>query len=307
MRIFSIFCFWSIFRFWANFSDIRHKLFRKVVKTAFSMFRRTLCWEVFFRKVLQFVFWLWAKYFLNLGENFTEKKSKTYPACSENILTKLNFRRIFWSLCILGLWVKVFLNFGSFFANLPKQNSKVQTNTSVSFFGKIHFSRFLVQTFSDVQQNINRKIVKTSFYLFRKPVEETDLFELFNVFRTYSEFEQSFFWLLAESFHIKLSKLLSTCSGSTPGWKTTFFWQNLSGLTSELQKKLFLTIGKSSTHRLSKLFSPCLGNKVKKQIFHKVFGFYVSSDFKRNLFWLLEISLCEFVKTAFYDFSGTLC
>ena len=193
-----------------------------------------------------------------------------------------------------------------FLQTCPNRFLKFRQTLWWVFNGKIHFSRFLVQTFSDVQQNLNRKIVKTSFYLFRKPVEETDLFELFNVFRTYSEFEQSFFWLLAESFHIKLSKLLSTCSGSTPGWKTTFFWQNLSGLTSELQTKLFLTIGKSSTHRLSKLFSPCLGNKVKKQIFHKLFGFYVYSDFKRNLFWLLEISLCEFVKTAFYEFRRTL-
>ena len=32
------------------FSDIRHEFFRKVVKTAFSMFRRTLWWKVFFGK-----------------------------------------------------------------------------------------------------------------------------------------------------------------------------------------------------------------------------------------------------------------
>ena len=165
---------------------------------------------------------------------------------------------------------------------------------------------FCFKHFSDVQQRLNRKFVKTSFYLFREPVEETDLFKCFNVFRTYSEFEQSFFWHLAQSFPIKLSKLLSTGSGNTLGWKTIFFWQNLSGLTSELQTKLFLTIGKTSTDRLSKLFSPCIGNQVKKQIFHKLFGFYVYSDFKRNLFRLLENSLCEFVETAFYEFRRIL-
>ena len=53
-------------------SDIRHKLNRKVVKTAFSIFRRTGWWKVFFRKVLQSIIGLWANHFLNLGDNFTE-------------------------------------------------------------------------------------------------------------------------------------------------------------------------------------------------------------------------------------------
>ena len=83
----------------------------------------------------------------------------------------------------------------------------------------------MVETFSDVQQNLNRKVVKTSFYLLRKPVEETDLFEFFNVFRTYLDFQQNFFWLLAENFPIKLSKLLPTRSRSTVGWKL-FFLKN---------------------------------------------------------------------------------
>ena len=57
---------------------------------------------------------------------------------------------------------------------------------------------------------------------------------------------------------------------------------------------------------MSKLFSTCSGNKVKKQTFHKLFGFYVYSDFKQNLFRLLEVSLGKFVKTAFYEFRRTL-
>ena len=57
---------------------------------------------------------------------------------------------------------------------------------------------------------------------------------------------------------------------------------------------------------MSKLFSTCSGNKVKKQTFDNIFGFYVYSDFKRNLFRLLEVSLCKFVKTAFYQFRRTL-
>ena len=184
MRIFSLFVFGPYWGFEQLFLTFGTNFFVKLSKLLSPCLDEQFAGKFYFRKVLQFIFGVWAKHSLNLVKIFKEKYSKTYPACSENILRKLFFRRIFWSLCILGLWVKVFLNFGNFFANLPKPHSKVQTNTLVSFFGKIHFSRFLVQTYSDVQRNINRKIVKTSFYLFRKPVEETDLFELFNVFRT---------------------------------------------------------------------------------------------------------------------------
>ena len=149
-------------------------------------------------------------------------------------------------------------------------------------------------------------VVKTSSYLFRKPVEETDCFEFSNVFGTNWNFGRKFFQFLARKIPVKLSKLLPTGSGSTPGWKTTFFWKNLPSLISELRKKLFLTIGKNSTDRLSELFSPCSGNKVKKQVFHKIFGFHVYSDFKQNIFRLLEISLCKVIKTDFFEFSRTL-
>ena len=152
-------------------------------------------------------------------------------------------------------------------------NLRVQTNTLVSCFEKIFFSRFLVETFSDVQQNLNRKVVKTSFYLLRKPVEETDLFEFFNVFRTYSDFQPIFFWLLAENFPIKLSKLLSTRSRSTVGWKLVFFEKFFFRSTSELRTKLFVTIGKTFTESLSEVFSTCSVNKLKKQIFHKFLVF----------------------------------
>ena len=54
-------------------SDIRHKFFRKVVETAFSMSRRTIWWKAFFRQVLQLIFGIWSKHFMNLGEKFTEK------------------------------------------------------------------------------------------------------------------------------------------------------------------------------------------------------------------------------------------
>ena len=79
--------------------------------------------------------------------------------------------------------MKVFLNFGSFFANLNKPDSKSSDkHLAEIFFGKILFSWFLVPTFSDVQQNFYRKVVETIFYLFRKPVDETDFVEFSYVF-----------------------------------------------------------------------------------------------------------------------------
>ena len=74
MRIISIVLFlaqiWILSKF---FSEMRHKFFCKVVKIAFSMFRRLLWWEAFFRKVLQFIFGLWAKQFLLFGKKVTER------------------------------------------------------------------------------------------------------------------------------------------------------------------------------------------------------------------------------------------
>ena len=70
---FNCFVFGATLNFEQFSSDMRHKFFCKVVETAFSMSRRTLWWKAFFRKVLQLIFGLWAKHFLNLGENYTEK------------------------------------------------------------------------------------------------------------------------------------------------------------------------------------------------------------------------------------------
>ena len=70
---FNCFVFGATLNFEQFSSDMRHKFFCKVVETAFSMSRRTLWWKAFFRKVLQLIFGLWAKHFLNLGEIFTEK------------------------------------------------------------------------------------------------------------------------------------------------------------------------------------------------------------------------------------------
>ena len=114
--------------------------------------------------------------------------------------------------------MEVFRNFGSFFANLPKPHSRSSDKHFAEiFFGKILFSWFLVPTFSDVQQNFYRKVVETTtiFYLFRKPVDETDFVDFSYVFARYSKFGRRFFCFLAVKLLVKLSKMLSTRSGST--------------------------------------------------------------------------------------------
>ena len=130
-------------------------------------------------------------------------------------------------------------------------------------------------------------------------------FEFSNVFGTYSNFGRKFLRLLAKKFFRKVVKNCFLQVQEVQLDEKHFFRGNLSGLISELRAKLFLTIGKTSTDRLSKLFSACSGNNVKKQIFHKLVGFYGQSDFKRNLYRVSENSLCKFVKTAFLEFRRT--
>ena len=59
--------------------------------------------------------------------------------------------------------------------------------------------------------------------MFRKPIDQTDFFEFSKIFGTNSNFGRRIFQFLARKFPVKLSKLLPTGSGSTLGWKTTFF------------------------------------------------------------------------------------
>ena len=174
------------------------------------------------------------------------------------------------------------------------------------FLEKIFFFGSWLERLLTFGQKHYRNVVKTNFYLLRKPVDEIYFFEFSNVFGTYSDFGRKCFWLLANKSSRKVFKLLLFAFRVHLDENYLFFWKNLSGLTSELRPKLFLTIGKIFAEKLSKLFSTCSGNKLKKQIFHKFFGFYVYFDFKRNFFWLLEFSLRKFVKTAFYEFRRTL-
>ena len=174
------------------------------------------------------------------------------------------------------------------------------------FLGKKSFFRFLVETSSDVRKKLYRNVVKNEFYLFRKPIDETDFFDFSNVFDTYSDFWGIFLWLLANKISRKLVKTAFYRFREYTWMKNNSFWKILFRLTSELRAKLLLTVDKTFTERLSKLFSTCSGNKLKKQIFHNFFGFYVYSDFKRNIFRLLEISLCKVIKTDFFEFSRTL-
>ena len=113
-----------------------------------------------------------------------------------------------WSLCILGLGVKKIPNFGSFSANLSKPLSKSWDEQFDEFFWKRSFFRFLVGTSSDVRKKKHyRNVVKTNFYLFRKPVDEIYFFDFSNVFDTYSDIGRKCFWFLAKKLPVKMSKI----------------------------------------------------------------------------------------------------
>ena len=146
---------------------------------------------------------------------------------------------------ILGLLVKKFLIFGSSFANFSKPLSKSWDKQFDEFFWENLFFRFLVETTSDVRKKLYRKVVKTNFYLFRKPVDETDFFDFSNVFDTYSNFGGNFFWLLAQIIPVNLSKLLSTSSDELSDQKN--FWENFQSFFVGLWSKLFLTLAKKCT------------------------------------------------------------
>ena len=131
---------------------------------------------------------------------------------------------------------------------MPKPHSKSSDKHFGELFGKNSFPRFLVQTFSEVQQNLNRRVVKTSSYLFRKPVGETDFFEFSNVFGTYSNFGRKFFQFLAkktsrknvkkcflqvQGVHLEEEKFLfqNKLLVWLPNFERSFFW-----LSAKLQQ-----------------------------------------------------------------------
>ena len=72
-----VFSFCCVIGFWAVFFDIWHKIFCKVVKSAFYVFRRTLWLRNTVLKDSSSFFWIWSKSFLTFGKNVLKKNVET--------------------------------------------------------------------------------------------------------------------------------------------------------------------------------------------------------------------------------------
>ena len=99
-----IFSFCCVIEVWAIFFAIWHKIFRKFVKSAFYVFRRTLWWKkkkknLFWNTLLHFFhfdrnhFWVSAKF-------FKKRLSKPFSRCSNNISRK----HIYWFFFVIGTY-----------------------------------------------------------------------------------------------------------------------------------------------------------------------------------------------------------
>ena len=70
-----------------------------------------------------------------------------------------------------------------------------------------------------------RNVVKTNFYLFRKPVDEIYFFDFSNIFDTYSDFGRKCFWLLADKGSRKVVNLLLFAFREYTWRKNNFFFK----------------------------------------------------------------------------------
>ena len=262
---------------------------------------------------------LFKIFFFILSSNFERNnfwiRVEISEKASQNCILRVQktfFRKrtsveIFWFQCILGLGVKMFPNFGSSSSNLPKLLSKSSGKRFDEVFGKKSFFfsfwlKRLLKSGKNFTETLSKLISTCSENQLTKQI-----FSIFLTFLIHTPTSGEFFlWLLADKNSRKLVKTAFYRFREYTWMKNNSFWKILFRLTSELRAKLLLTVDKTFTERLSKLFSTCSGNKLKKQIFHNFFGFYVYSDFKRKLLWLLEIPFCKVTKPAFYEFSRTL-
>ena len=91
------------------------------------------------------------------------------------------------------------------------------------FLEKSLFSRFLVETSSDVRKKNREKLSKLISTCSENQLTK-QIFSIFLMFLIHTPTSGEFFYGFWQiKFPVNLSKLLSTGSGSTLGWKTTLF------------------------------------------------------------------------------------
>ena len=67
-----------------------------------------------------FYFVIWATLFRAFGQQFTEKMSKPFSKCSDNILWKQIFSNLSSFLCIILLWAQIFWDLAEIFPQSDK-------------------------------------------------------------------------------------------------------------------------------------------------------------------------------------------
>ena len=336
--------FWKILKFYRNgiqsFSDLRQKVYGKIVRTVFYVFRNMLKKQTF---SIFFLFSLCnrtlTKTFLTFGIKFSTKLSKLSSSCSDehfveknsilktffsqNLriffqskhyfstkLTELLFKRwdeqfdektFFEKLFFIIVWVFERNAFG----NKVSQSCqnwilRVQTNTLMKKNNFEIFFSDLEQTFSWILQKKGRKVVKASFYALRRTLWWKNIF----LKKFYS-----FFLSLFENFSdfltifFKVDKTAFQVFRSTLWWKKYFFSKTLHKVPFRFWAKQFPTFETIFTKRLSKPFSTWSGNISRKQPLFFLFSLHFRILVKSS-----QVShriSRKVVKTAFYVFRRT--
>ena len=146
-----------------------------------------------------------------------------YPACPENILKKQTLVEFFWSKSILGLWGKCFRILVVFLQTCPSRFLTVETNVLMIFFGKKSFfsvSGWNVFWRSEKNREKLSKLISTcSENQLTKHIFSIFLMFLIHTRTSWELFSD--FW--QKKFPVIFSKLLSTRSRCTVGWKISFF------------------------------------------------------------------------------------
>ena len=190
-----MFCFWCKFRFWANFFlTIGTNFSVKLSKLLSLCFDEHFDGKCFFYNSSSFPFRTLSETISDIVWKFQRKLV---------IIVSCVFRKHFEETDFSGKYLipmytrtmgeKVPEFLVIFQQTCPNRFLRVETNNLMNFFGKDLFFRFLVRTSSDVRKKHYRNVVKTNFYLLRKPVDEIYFFEFSNVFGTYSNFGRKFF------------------------------------------------------------------------------------------------------------------
>ena len=200
-RFFIFFGFVTFSDFGHKFSKKLHKIFRKIVKTAFYVFRQRVWWKkgnlskiVFFSKIEQFFSWLLAK-------NIPQRWQNCFVSVKTNTLMYNNFfENVFFFL--FRFLAENFPNFLIFFAKFWKQLPK---NWDEQFDQKMFFEKFSSffgigsKHFLIFGQKSYGKIVRNVFYVFKDMLKE-QIFSISIPSCRVVGFWAKLFWHLAEYF-----------------------------------------------------------------------------------------------------------